>query len=74
MLVNAMIHNQQRTFGREHTDAQIGIFRNALTPNPGGVNDNRCMQGLHFARQMIAHVNAANRRAFANQSCHFMRR
>ena len=74
MLVNAVIHNQQRTFGREHTDAQVGIFRNALAPDPGGVDDYRCMQRLHLTRQMIAYVHAANRCPFTNQSRHFMRR
>lgn len=36
MLVNAVIHDQQRSFRREHANAQIGIFGNVLPPDPSG--------------------------------------
>ena len=74
MLVNAMIHDQQRTFRREHANAQIGIFRNTLTPDPGGIHHYRCMQGLHLTRKMVTYIHAADGRSFTNQSGHFMGR
>ncbi|MNI91005.1 hypothetical protein D3C73_1486100 [compost metagenome] len=74
MLVNAMIHDQQRTFCREHADAQIGIFRDPLAPDPGSVHHHRRMQGLHLAGEMISNVHPADGCTFTNQPGHFMGR
>ena len=72
MLINAVIHNQQRSFRREHANAQIGIFGNVLPPDPSGINHDRCMKGLSFAGEMVTYTNTAHRRAFTNQPRDFM--
>ena len=38
--VDTMVEDQQRSLGREHGDAQIGIFRDPLSPDPGSIDHN----------------------------------
>ena len=52
-VINAVIEDQQRAFCREHGDAQIGVLRDALAPDPGGVDDDLCSNATRFAPLMI---------------------
>ena len=72
VLINTVIEDQQRSFGRKHTNAQVGILRDALAPNPCRIDHHRGMKGRCFAGQMINDMHAAHRRAVAHQPGDFV--
>ena len=72
MLINAVIEDQQRAFCREHANAQIGILRDALAPNPGGIDHHRRMQVADFTAGDMAQAHAIHRVARAQQAADFV--
>ncbi|CNV09760.1 Uncharacterised protein [Salmonella enterica subsp. enterica serovar Bovismorbificans] len=74
MLVDPMVHDQQRAFRREHANTQVGVFGDPLPPDTCRIDHHRRVKRLGFASEMVAHMDAADRCAFTNEPGHFMRR
>ncbi len=66
-----MIEDQQRSLRREHGDAQVGIFRNTLPPDPGGVNHHPGVQSAGLVKLAVVYLDAADVIAPAQQACYF---
>ena len=66
-----MIEDQQRSLRREHGDAQVGIFRNTLPPDPGGVNHHPGVQSAGLVKLAVVYLDAADAIALAQQACYF---
>ena len=66
-----MIEDQQRSLRREHGDAQVGIFRNTLSPDPGGVNHHPGVQSAGLVKLAVVYLDAADAIAPAQQACYF---
>lgn len=69
--VNAMVEDQQRSFSRKHRNTQIGIFRNPLAPDPGGIDHYAGAQRVVFATLMVIAVHAVDPIAAAQQAGDF---
>ncbi len=67
-VINAVIEDQQRAFCRKHGDAQIGVFRDALAPDPGGVDDDLRVNATRFTALMIVDLYAVHTIAPAQQT------
>ncbi|MNV49065.1 hypothetical protein D3C71_1410070 [compost metagenome] len=73
VIVDAVIEDQQRAFGREHANGQLGIFGNTLPPDPRGVHYHTGVQLAVFAVEVVVDAYAPHSVAFADQPRHFMR-
>ncbi|VFS59395.1 Uncharacterised protein [Raoultella planticola] len=69
--VDTVVEDQQRSFGREHGDAQIGIFRDPLSPDPGGIDHDTGVQRASLTLLMIIKLDPANAFSTADEPGNF---
>ncbi|MNH10332.1 hypothetical protein D3C79_698080 [compost metagenome] len=59
-VVDAVAQDQQCPFGREHADAQIGVLRNLLAPNAGGVDHHLGVDIVAARSLMVENAHAGH--------------
>ncbi|MNN22021.1 hypothetical protein D3C81_1353640 [compost metagenome] len=67
-----MAEDQQSALGREHANAQIGVFRNLLAPDARGIDHHFGMNIVALCRLMVENAHPGNAIASAKQTDHLM--